>query len=647
MENSEEPRKSYHERSKNRSLSHGRSRPPLTDNQLRTSISSDKMAGTRPATAKKTKRSRTKAQQDMEKKQQKKRQKLDQEALESRKPRGKYRFSDSESEEEPKVPAKAPKGISPATLKLQQQELEIAKLKKENSELKARKSDVSPKNSDDEDSDFSDKARISDDLDDEEEWSGQQIKRHVRKFGVVPLKADMKASVLKQTEKVLFRYVKFIPMESAIKPACEKLLEKCDDFKDYFKVKELDPRAYKKLVKQFVEDYGDVVCRAINKARTTAQSEMKKAYIKAYKNKIFGNRVEDMPSVKEIQNVIQRKGLIDPKLLELDNIDPGFKPYIRPKNIQDELDHAQETIAKYTVTDEDSDDETVEPGQESTKQRKRSSRKAKKTPKEPRELDEEEQQDLARAQKMWDCYQKNDANAREIHEAARKTAWKEHCEAQFERSMAVFIWYWLCLLPCICKHHQWGQNKRETGLPSFHAPLNNSKDIHVTATDEALVGIIYENCAKRFPFLAKLTVPYDQEKHGKDPEYQAKWSSSTKGQNKFGGWDEKAVLRFVQIKGIVAYNRKHESGHLKEVETDALHRIQAKKGNYDVGQDESDGDEPKEKVELPAGFAALAYDSDVDADMEKIDLSDPVEVYLPVPKTKEEKKREAKASKSG
>ena len=416
--------------------------------------------------------------------------------------------------------------------------------------------------------------------------------------------------------------------------------------KQHFKVKELDPKAYKKLVKQFVADYGDVVCRAINKARTTAQSEMKKAFVKAVHNDYFGGGKDSMPTPKELQQVILRKGLIDPSLLTCNSIDPGFMPYVTPDNIRKELDHHRGNLAKLTATEDDSDDETVDAADDSTKPRKRSSRKPKKNSKKPQDLDEDDRQSLERSKKMVETYENNDKVAREKHEEEREKAWKKHCKDKYQRNMKIFVWYWTCLLPAMCRNEQWGLTKRTRGLISFYAPLNNSKDKYITAADEALVGIIYENCGKRFPFLAGLD-KFVQEVHSKHVDYQAKWSSSTKGQSKFGGWDEAAVTRFTTIKKLVDRNRKKDSTHLREVESAALDRIQGKDDdeNGSVGAD--DVEEVREKVELPQNFVNLAYDTDGDDEMEEFELEDPDEVYLPVPETKEEKKKKAKASKSG
>ena len=256
------------------------------------------MAGKRKSTAKNTQASKARAKETLEKKQQQKRQKTDKEP---KKPAYRFENSDSDSEEETQDRRASPKKPSPTTLKLQKCELEIANLRKENAELKARQSDGSSKDSGDEDSDFSDKDRNQGHLDEEEQWSRQKQKKHVKKHAFVPVAKDMRGQIFKSAEKILFRYIKFIPDDTCIKPACEKLLEKDPQLQAYKKVKSLDPKAYKKLVKQFVADYGDVVCRAINKARTTAQSEMQKAFIRAAQDNYFAGGVDSVPTPKELQ----------------------------------------------------------------------------------------------------------------------------------------------------------------------------------------------------------------------------------------------------------------------------------------------------------------------------------------------------------
>ena len=674
-ENPVETRKSHHSK---RNFNHGPSRPPLTDNQLRTSSSSTMPPGKRVSTAKRTKASHAKAK----KAQQRKRQKLEEdpkkqdhdledsesddevEARRERKRQGKSKKlasqakkkhpdpQDSESEEEQDddipddeddTPDDGDK-LNPMSKKLQETLLELANLKRENQQLKSQKGPSSGKISEDDESDFSDKARNQDDEDQETRWSNRKIKEHVRKFGYVPVKTDMESQIYRSADKLLFRFIKFIPKDDYIRPACEKLLEKDPQLADYYKVQSLDPKQYKRLVKKFEKDYGDAVCRGINKARTTAQSEMKKAFIKGVP--IFGS-IKNMPTPKEIQNVILRKGLINPDDLENDSIDPGFMPYARPDNIQKELDAAQETVNRYSGTHDDSNDETVDVGKESTKQRKKVTRKAKENGKAAKELSEDDQRLLRVAKKQLVLYGKQDEEAQEKHEEVREEAWKKHRKEQYERSMKVFIWYWTGLLPCICRNHQWGQTKRLHGHISTHTPPNDSKDKYVTVTDESFVGIVYENCGQRFPFLAGLAaknVAYDQQIHASDPLYQAKWSSSTKGHCKHGGWDHKAVVRFDKIAKLVARNRLKDADHLEEVETAALNRIQ---GIEDGALPGNDDEEVEEIVELPKNFAAMAYDSDVDVELEELELEDPVEVYLPVPESKDEKKKKAKASKSG
>ena len=206
----------------------------------------------------------------------------------------------------------------------------------------------------------------------------------------------------------------------------------------------------------------------------------------------------------------------------------------------------------------------------------------------------------------------------------------------------------MALLPAVCKNHQWGHTKRLAGLISFYAPLENSKDKHITSSDKAMVGIIYENCGKRFPFLAKLEEKFDQNVHTLVPDYQAKWSSSSKGQCQFGGWEKAAVVRHDLIARLVSRGRQKDSSHLKEMETAAFNQIHGRRliedGTLEAALED---DEEKEKVKIPNNFALLGYDLDEDTKMEEIELEDPFEVYLPVPETKEEKKKKSRASKGG
>ena len=202
------------------------------------------MAGKRSSTAKNTDESLAKAQEEKEKKKERKRQKLDARAKKNRpdahesdseseqletlqqrkrkksdvakKSRHDAQDSDSESEEDPKISHQNPKKLNQTSVKLQQYELENAKLR---AELKAARRAGSPKNSEDDDTDFSDDVIITDEVDEEQSWSRQKIKRHVKKYGIVTLNNDMKKEIFRLAEQNLFRTVKFIPNENCIKPA--------------------------------------------------------------------------------------------------------------------------------------------------------------------------------------------------------------------------------------------------------------------------------------------------------------------------------------------------------------------------------------------------------------------------------------------
>ena len=107
------------------------------------------------------------------------------------------------------------------------------------------------------------------------------------------------------------------------------------------------------------------------------------------------------------------------------------------------------------------------------------------------------------------------------------------------------------------------------------------------------------------------------------------------------------MARHDQIARLVAWGRKKDSSHLKEVETAAFNQIRGKKLIKDgTLEATSEHDEEKEKVKVPDDFAILGCDSDLEAKMEEFELEDPIKVYLPAPETKEEKKEKKKKSRA-
>ena len=119
-----------------------------------------------------------------------------------------------------------------------------------------------------------------------------------------------------------------------------------------------------------------------------------------------------------------------------------------------------------------------------------------------------------------------------------------------ERNRKIFVWYWLEVLPVAVPKGKWGIKMRFFGTISGHAPLDNPNDKYITDSDETLIVVMWENCSKRFPYVAKCkrdNVAYDQT----NPNYQTRWSNSLAGQNKFGGWNDDGRARFVEIRRAI------------------------------------------------------------------------------------------------
>ena len=95
------------------------------------------------------------------------------------------------------------------------------------------------------------------------------------------------------------------------------------------------------------------------------------------------------------------------------------------------------------------------------------------------------------------------------------------------------------------------------GTITDHAPLDNPDDKYITNSDETLIVLMWENCSKHFPYVAKC------KRDGVDsdptnPNYQTHWSNSLAGQNKFGGWNDDGRARFVELRRVIGAAKQKE-----------------------------------------------------------------------------------------
>ena len=62
------------------------------------------------------------------------------------------------------------------------------------------------------------------------------------------------------------------------------------------------------------------------------------------------------------------------------------------------------------------------------------------------------------------------------------------------------LWYWDELLPKVAGQKRWGYSIRNYGCIASHSPPGENQPNYITSSDEALVIILYENCAQRWPY---------------------------------------------------------------------------------------------------------------------------------------------------
>ena len=139
----------------------------------------------------------------------------------------------------------------------------------------------------------------------------------------------------------------------------------------------------------------------------------------------------------------------------------------------------------------------------------------------------------------------------------------------------LFLWYWEVLLTKVAGGSRWGHSQKYYGRISDHAPPDDAKNPYITVGDEAMVVLMWENCGQRFPYAVKCLK--EGTKENKDaPEYQSKYSDSTCGQDKFGGWNAAGRIRFKELKRGIAKSKKLRAEAIKEIETKALKDLQEK-----------------------------------------------------------------------
>ena len=163
--------------------------------------------------------------------------------------------------------------------------------------------------------------------------------------------------------------------------------------------------------------------------------------------------------------------------------------------------------------------------------------------------------------------------------ATRDIPTLEEDKEEHERLMGVFAWYWEHYLPAIAGNTYWSKAIRRTSTMT----LANFKNKHcITVTTEAMAVLIYENCAQKWVAIfnwkeggneSKKKIP--KKKDDKDSaQFQGKWSDSYCGQDKYGGWHDDGLRRFLDILALVKEGRLREKAPDLEKECLELVKIQ-------------------------------------------------------------------------
>ena len=513
-----------------------------------------------------------------------------------------------------------PAGLDPRSLKLQQSELENAKLRQQiqqmqQSQRKSTKSqskhDRIPSNvahsqskrqdSDAEEDDTSTistasnlaDAQVSFSSSDRNSSSDRKKRKFDQKYLTVPVSGDMMKHVEKEVKKHI-KKIKFVSNKEETRQLCEKLMRDSNILVKYT----TNSRTFDKCVTKFAEDYGALINKTINQYRTNAQSDVKKAYVDKFLSLEDG---ESMPTFEEFFDIVMRN------IKRPDDAPDHYMPFFPPDDLNGIVQDKQAIIDGLLEPEESATENADDAGEDDED--------ATVSPKQPKKLTKEQKKILKTAQKdLADALAKIDKE-RESHEAMRQKRWREegiHDKSipevkEYERKLEWFMWYWECILPAIAKKDSWGHSIRCYGTISQHGPPDDPNAKYITAADEALCLLIYQNGEKRFPYVAECA-KNRQKADINHANYQAKWSTNKSGQVRYGGWKPEGVEHFLLYRKKLAMVRRMDSTH--RVELDALNNIQAKRRIRTGRLAAEPSEEPQEERALEGNLGGFMDDSD-------------------------------------
>ena len=217
---------------------------------------------------------------------------------------------------------------------------------------------------------------------------------------------------------------------------------------------------------------------------------------------------------------------------------------------------------------------------------------------------------------------------------------------EIDQNFEWFRWYWDELLPKVTGKGRWGGNIRRYGtISEFKYP--DSEEKYVSSTDEAMVLLCFENGERRFKYYldcAKENPPGEVDHN--DERFQTRWSNSSAGQNKFGGWTPKGRQRFSALCKTIC--RAKKSPHVKAVEEHTLRLIRRTVGLED--SDDEDAAPTLEATEFAPDAAGCAggwegSDQETEGEGAESELEALEDVYIKCVKKKKGGKKKKKGGK--
>jgi len=180
-----------------------------------------------------------------------------------------------------------------------------------------------------------------------------------------------------------------------------------------------------------------------------------------------------------------------------------------------------------------------------------------------------------------------------------------------EDDMTMFMIYWEEILPKMTPKDHWKNQRYFSTITSALHPdfLNiDPKRQLVTPEDEATVAIIIHNASERWQQEFEHPPPKKKDRKAEDSKHNKNgiFSSSDKGQNKWGGWSAEGLQQYNEYLQMVKEGRA--ASHAEKVERNCLMKLRAK---YNVTatnkMDQDKMDESKrrrEKAGKPVEIAA-------------------------------------------